>query len=412
MKRVVSVLILIILIFFIFQWGFVFLKKGHEVSYQIFVKDTVFIVDEIYEKKYNDIYDIMIESGEDRYSYILSNQYNKQKGIIEKIEYYQEDGYHCIYPVLNNQQGTYLQCIMNGMLYTETSFPNQVFIENIKRDLEGKGYTLTKSLTEDNSNTVGSSTIYKSHLLSEDIITVWNYKGIEIIKSDNFVVRNTLNFDKYENRHGYLVGKYYIIPNYLSSKVLEFSSVVLVDVETNKIDTIELNDTLSADTYVNGIIDDKIYFTDPSNLLQMEIHPSKRIARLIGNKELGGQIYRGNWQTINIYDLTKEHILFQTDIPKTITEKYSYTQLLEGIVSYYFIDSNKVYRVSKKHLDTPILLFEKNGLNNMRIVDNTIYFVIDDTLYYYDDGNGIVSVLKNNELRYNTMNRIHIYRKP
>ena len=67
--------------------------------------------------------------------------------------------------------------------------------------------------------------------------------------------------------------------------------------------------------------------------------------------------------------------------------------------------------MSKNHLDIPVLLLEKKGLNNIKVVDNTIYFVLDDTLYYYEEGIGIISVLKNNELRYNILNRIDVYRK-
>lgn len=411
MKKVISILILMLLIFFIFQWGFVFFKKGHEISYQVSVDNTIFKIEETYHKEKEDAYDILIENGEDRYSYFLSNQYNKQKKIIVKIEYYQEENYHCIYPILNNQEGTYLQCIMDNRLYTDISFPNQVFIEKVKSDLFQKGYILRKDLSDNSSNIIGGSTVYMNHLLPRDTITLWNYKGIEIIKPDNFDIRNVLNFDKYQNNHGFLVGKYYVIPNYLSSKVLEFNSVEIVNVETSKADTIELDYTLSAESYVNGIIDDKIYFTDPNNLLQIEIHPVKRNARLIGSKELGGQVYHGGWESVSIYDFTKEHIEFHEEIPKEITDRYSYSQLLEGGSGYYFIQNSGVYRISKNHLDIPVLLFEKNGLNNIKVVDNTIYFVVDDILYYYEDEVGVVSVLKNNELRYNILNRIDVYRK-
>lgn len=411
MKRVVSVLILMILIFLTFQWGFVFFKKGHEVSYQVSAGDIVFEIDEIYHKDQDDTYDILIEGQGYRYSYFLTNHYNKQKRIIEKIESYQEGDSYCIYPVLANHQGTYLQCTIQSTLYTDSSFPNQDFIAKIKSDLKEKGYVLSETISESTPTIMGGSTIYSNHLLLKDTIVLWNYKGIEIINTNFSEVRNILDFDKYENSHGYLVGKYYIVPNYFSSKVLEFSSVTLIDIEANKIDTLELNDTLSADTYINGVIDGKLYLTDPSNLLQLEIHPAKRSVRLIGNTEIGGQTYQGEWQNVNIYDFKKEHIVFQKEIPEEVTTRYSYTQLLEGDMSYYFVDANKVYRVSKNHLDIPLLLFEKSGLNNIKVVGNTIYFIIDDTLYYYGDEIGILPVLKNNELRYNTVNRIDIYRK-
>ena len=366
---------------------------------------------ELYQKDYGDTYDIMIQNGNQRYSYSIPNQYNKQKNIIQKIEYYQEGDNYCLYPVSKDGKGTYLECITNGTLYTDFSFPNQDFISRVKADLQEKGYALSNDYDFDNTTTVGDTTVYLDSLLPNDIITLWNYKGIEMIKPDHSTVRNTLGFDKYENSHGYLVGKYYVLPNYLSSKVLEFSSVTIVDIETNKIDTVELNNTLSSDTYINGVIDGKLYYTDPSNLLQIEINPTTKSARLIGSKDLGGQLYQGEWQDINIYDFVNQHLLFQEDIPEEITQRYSYDQLLEGNMNYYFYTNQQVYRVSKNHLDLPILLLKDINLNNMWVVQNTIYFVVDDTLYYYEEGGKLIPVLKNNELRYNTINRVGVYRK-
>lgn len=412
MKRIISTLILMILLFLVVQWGFVFFKKGHEVSYQVSVDDSIFEIKEIYQKEYGDTYDILIKNGVNQYSYLIVNQYNKQKQIIKGIEYYLENDSECIYPILENGTGTYLECIKDGIFYTDVSFPNQEFITKIKEDLQKKGYDTTIDIDLNETVTIGSSTVYSNSLITSDIITVWNYKGIEIIKEDNPTVIATLSFDKYENNHGYLVGKYYISPNYLSSKVLEFSSVTIVDIENGKTDKIELGNTLSSDTYINGVIDEKLYYTDPSNLLQIEINPTKKSARLIGSKELGGQSYQGEWNSVNIYDFATEHILFQEAIPNEVINQYSYQQILESNMNYYFSNnSGEVYRVSKNNLDTPILLFQRDNLNNLKVVHNTVYFVQNDTLYSFEESVGITPILKNNELRYNTVNRIDIYRK-
>mgnify|MGYP005781475465 FL=1 len=80
--------------------------------------------------------------------------------------------------------------------------------------------------------------------------------------------------------------------------------------------------------------------------------------------------------------------------------------------NYYILTKQgEVYRVSNHHLDSPILLYKQNGIHNLKVVANTIYFIIDDTLYYQDEGSNIIPVLKNNELRYNTVNRVDIYQK-
>ena len=102
-KKVISILILMILMFLAFEWGFTFFKKGHEVNYEVYFNDKKFQVDEVYEKTSTDIYDILITNDNHKYSYVIGNQYNKQKKIIKEILYYQENGIECIYPILENK---------------------------------------------------------------------------------------------------------------------------------------------------------------------------------------------------------------------------------------------------------------------------------------------------------------------
>ena len=293
------------------------------------------------------------------------------------------------------------------------TLPNQSIITNMKAFLTEKNIKIEPfNIDLETKEAVGTSSVYTKNLKEKDTITLWNYKGIEIIRSKNASVKPILNFDKYENTQGYLVGNYYIVPNYLSSKVQEFDSVTLINLENSKTDTISLGYTLSSDTYINGIVDNKLYYTDPSNLLQIEINPVKKIARLIGSNEIGGQLYNGKWQNANIYDFRENHILFEEEIVEEVKNKFDYQQIIMSNNNYYILTKQgEVYRVSNHHLDSPILLYKQNGIHNLKVVANTIYFIIDDTLYYQDEGSNIIPVLKNNELRYNTVNRVDIYQK-
>lgn len=411
MKKAISILILFILVLFIGQYLLTCFKKGHEIDYQVSFNDKVFNVHEEYSKELNNNYDIVISNNNEIFYYILPNKYNKQKKIINNFEYYEKDGVSCIYPILLDGKGSYLQCIKDNKNYSLTALNNS-FINEIKDDLKVKGYTLNKESDTNKKDVLANSTIYSNNLLENDYITLWNYKGIQIINNSKSNIRNTLNYDKYENNHGYLVDKYYIIPEYLSDKVLEFSKVTIIDIEKNEAKSINLEYTLSSNTYINGIVDNKLYYTDPSNLLQLEINPKKGSSRLIGSKSIGGQLYNGNWQDANIYDFVNKEIKF-SDVPEELAKKYNYKEIKESKTSYYFYNSNgEVYQVPKNHLDASILLFKANNLNNFQVVDDTIYYVVDDTLYYFNENSGNIPVLKNNELRYNHSNRISIYRKP
>ena len=73
---------------------------------------------------------------------------------------------------------------------------------------------------------------------------------------------------------------------------------------------------------------------------------------------------------------------------------------------YYYINSfGEVYKVLKDNTDISIYLFKVSGIHNLKVVSDTLYFVSGDTISYYNPTSGIVEVVKNNELRYNTDNR-------
>lgn len=411
MKKAISILILLILLFFAGQWALTYFKKGHEVDYQVSYNDKIFDVHEKYSKELDNKYDIIIKNDKEIYYYVLPDTYNKQKKIIKNFEYYEQDGISCIYPILLDEKGSYLQCIKDGVNYSSYAV-NSEFINKIREDLKNKGYSVDTINNTENKEALDNSTIYISNLLDNDYITLWSYKGIQIISKEKKSVQNTLSYDKYENNHGYLVDKYYIIPVYLSNKVLEFNKVNIIDIEKSEIKSVELGYTLSSNTYINGVVDNKLYYTDPSNLLQIEINPKSNNSRLIGSKDIKGQLYNGTWQDVNIYDFVNKKIKF-TSIPKEVSKKYNYVKIEGNKNSYYFYNSNgEVYQVSKDNIDVSVLLFKANNLNNFKVVDDTIYYVVGDTLYYFNENSGNIPVLKNNELRYNQLNRVDIYRKP
>ena len=165
---------------------------------------------------------------------------------------------------------------------------------------------------------------------------------------------------------------------------------------------------LSSDTYVNGVIDDKIYYTDPSNLLQVEVKPSNSNVRLIGDNSMGGQMYDGQWKDRNIYDFQSSEIKFRNNVDVGI----NYSDILDGDGSYYFYTADgKIYQVLKEYPNKPILLYQTAGLNNFNVVGNDIYYVTGQDVFDFNvmDGNRIV--MTNKDLVYNNMNRIHVYRK-
>ena len=164
---------------------------------------------------------------------------------------------------------------------------------------------------------------------------------------------------------------------------------------------------LSSDTYVNGVIDDKLYYTDPSNLLQVEVRPSNSNVRLIGDSSMGGQMYDGEWKDRNIYDFQSSEIKFRDKIDIGI----AYKDVLDGNGSYYFYtEDGRLYQVLKEYPGKAILLYRTNGLNNFNVVDNDIYYANGSEVYNFNIMTGNKLVMINNDLVYNNANRIQVYR--
>lgn len=414
MKRAISLLTLIALIFFLVQWGSGFFKDGHEIEYDITVNNQKFIINEKYEKELDDTYYLEIKHENFVFGYTVSNTFNKQKGILKNIEVYQKDNLFCIYPVFNQETESNIECSLNNKLYSYEALKTNSDVINFVSTLKQKGYKTTawEEISLE-TRTSTSSTVYKDNLLEEDIITVWNYKGLDTISKDNDKYYSLYNYDKYENTHGYLVDKYYIVPNYQNNRVFDFNELTIINIETNNKETMTLKETLHQDTYINGVVNNKLYYFDKDNLIQVEIDPNKKHERTVGDINSNAQFYNGKWETINIYDLVNNKKQFGVDYSNNSElTKYNPTKVLESGSSYYCLTNDgSFYELSKRNLNNPILLWNQSSVKDIKLKNDTVYFVIGDTLYFYKESYGIRPILKNSELNYNYNNIIDIYKK-
>ena len=405
MKRVFSFLLLLMILFLGIEFLVTMFTKEYIVNYVVMINDKKSNVKEMYQKNMDNIYDIEINIDNNNFYYLVKNNFNKQKHVIKDILYFEDNNDICIYPILKDDSGSYIECIRDNKLYIGNSFPNQNLVTRIKNEL-----TKYNNFKEDGNTTkYGNKYVYSKNVNVKDNIVLWEYKNLWLITYDDYQTISSSDFDIYDNRLGTLVDKYYVLPNYTNDKVLEFDEAKIFNVLTGKDDTIKLKYTLSSGTYVNGVINNKLYLTDPSNLLQVEVNILNKSSRLVGSVELGGLMYDGKWDSRNIYDF-KSEIKYTEDLSKI--NNYQYNELKYSKAAYYFYDNNgDVYQVLKNHPEVRILLFNANKINNFNVVDNDIYYVIGDTLYYYSASNGIVKVLIDNDLLYNSNNRISIYRK-
>ncbi len=416
MKRALSLICLLALLFFVVQWTVTHFEKKHEVNYKIVASKKEFSIYERYEKNLGDNYYLEIKQGNHKFNYTINNKFNKRKNIIDNLIFIEEDNTLCIYPKLvNDEEKLNIECSKDNKTYSYESMKNNKLvislIEKLKAEKESLPAWEIQSEEETKANT---STTYNKNILPEDYITVWNYKGLEIITNKENIYTVLSIYDKYENTHGLLVDKYYLLPLYRSNRVYDFDSLNILNLETNEQKIMTLDRTFNQDTYINGVVDNKAYYFDKDNSVQISIDPKKQDKRIVGNKDINTQYYNGKWNTVNIYDFINEKKVFKFDysVIKELTSKNP-VEVFDTLSSYYYFTTDgSFYRLSKTNLDTPILLFKQANMKEIKVIKDTIYFVVGDTLYYYHDNYGIRKIVKNQEWNYNLTNIIDIYKKP
>ncbi len=379
MKKVVKKILLLIICFIILEFIFYIFKTKHNIEYKLNIDDKNYVINEIYK---NSKYYIEIKLDNISYSYYLDNIYHKDKKIIKDIKYYEKDDLKCIYPVLDN---SYIECFYNDKLYS-----GNYFIDS----LEDFNYLDTYSTKTKN---LGYSKVYYENI-DNNYLYVYKYNGVYSINKKLEEVDMFLN-DNYNNELATIIDKYYITFNY--DDKYEYNSIFIYNVTNNRKKEIKLDKTISKNTYINGVVDNKLYIFDIDNLVQYEINPRNKKIKEVGNKKDGALYYDEFFSTLDIYEFKKDKLLFNNS-------EYSFYKK-DGNISYYLDDSNN-FIMYNSVTNKEIILFNKN-ISNISVIDNNIYFVSDNTVYSYNIKGTYVPLVSYDELRFNPLNRVFVYRK-
>lgn len=408
MRKAISLAILIICLFVIYQYGITYFKETHEIDYTLKNDPYSFQVHETFE---NGKYYFQIQAGD--YTFLLSeeNQFNKMKQVIENMEVIENVGTMCIYPVLKNDVSSSITCSVGKQMYSYESLKTSAIVTQFVQNLQAKQIQpIFVEPYQETEEKYKSVTYYPSAI--DETIGLWTYRGFSIFENDHSSSKLTLSFDRYENTLSRFVGQYYITPFYTDNKLYEFSSVDVYDTVSHSEETVSLGTTVSNQTYINGVVDGKLYLFDKNTMQQVEINPKSKTARVVASGSEDAIYYsNGDWSTRNIFDFSQQTLLFQYIDESEIKNRYFYQFIDQTEDSYYFYDGIGFYQVYKNSLDLRTLLFEQSNLKHIQVVDGYIYYVFDDTLYKYTPGMERKRILKYDELRYNAYNLYDIYRK-
>lgn len=119
----------------------------------------------------------------------------------------------------------------------------------------------------------GDITLYPKNAIDNHYFMVTNLKGVYQIDNE---VSNIQIFDRdiYERTLSSFVSNYYVTADYSENQ--RFRTFYIVDMITGKVEETKAPNYVSFDSYIQGIVDDKIYLYDRDNEKQYVINPKKK----------------------------------------------------------------------------------------------------------------------------------------
>lgn len=363
-KRVFIFLgILIIVIFIIVN---LVKEKAYEVEYSINGYNIV----ENYSDK---LYTFKISNESSSFSFLENIKYIRNHKLISDIEVITQDDETCL--IIKSDYFSY------NPLCT---------IDNEEVDYHLVSDEMKEKLNIDTSNESEEkeyNNIKINNLLDYNYL-VWNYKGFDFISKDEIKTIDVLDNDTYDIPLTKIVNNYLLIADYDSK--YSFNKFYVINLLKGNKEEFKIKYDISFDSYILGSYNKSIYLVDKKNKIEYEIVPHKKKIRIVGTENKQGTIYTSNgFEKISLAKLVSKEYTFYDD------NKYDYKIL-----------DNKLYQVIN---DDKLLVSNKEIKDIITIKKDTVLYLVDDTLYLYNNLYGEIKVMNDFEWNFNYKNNIYFY---
>lgn len=420
MKKYFPIVLIISILMLLFQVGANLLIKERTTNYSINEEDNSYLIDEsLFVEDGVSYYDFLVTDNEKNvYTFSTINNFNKQLEVIRGIKKYKENDLTCIYPVYKKNITGELACTKNGeqVGYSALMQVNDADLMSIVTKLKDSGYN-NKILDPISTNTsyLQLSTrgidYYKDNLLDDYLFLIWRYRGLYVLDKEKPYSNDYLKYDQYENTHSALVGNYYITADFKpdSKRVNE---LMIYNLTSRGKDLAVLPGLTSLSFYYNGVYEGRLYVTDPDKRAQYVIDPKSAEVKVVEDGYV--MIEKGKKQLLseNEFFASEHYFSFNVDNEEIYAKYGSDSEIYKSRNFYYFKTSNgSIYKSHVKSPDKAVLLFSFPGLVDWKMKNGDIMVVIGDTVYFYNDSNGLLPIAKSSELGYNYKNICDFTRK-
>ena len=253
---------------------------------------------------------------------------------------------------------------------------------------------------------------YQENILDNYTFLIWKYKGLYILKKDEAVVKDFLEYDQYENNLSALVGKYYVTVDYQESAAVD--EFTYYNTKEFGRGSIVLPEKTSNNYYFNGVYNNKLYMTDIDAHKQYEIEPAYEKITEIGNDTKGFMTLKDNvLVNVGANEFLEDKVYFSDYVTNDdISNKYGNVDIVRNRKFYYFkTDDGKFYRAHEDNIEKAELLFKLDNFTEWKVKNGEVLAVAGDTMYFYNDVYGLLPIAVNSELKYNHYNICDFWKK-
>jgi len=400
MKKIKKFLFISILVIIIIITINKFMHQNHNFNYELEYDKYNVLIDETYNHNNQQYYIKILVNNIEFDLKLYGKQVSKQK-IIDEVLFYDGE-YKCILPLGNKFNIVDMMCYKNDIIY------NYSQIKGLDKKLDEyasnlKEYNYNKWNKEESKiNEEQSLEIYNDSIN----IFITNYKGIYSIKKGKIDDIKLFDKDIYNQRLNAFVDKYYAVLDY--NEKYQFNKLYLINLENLTKEEIKIKQSISNNSYIQGIIDNKIYIYDTNNEQQTVIDINKKEAKALNEEKI--KYYSNNtWSDISKAKANKI-ILFDNSL--NITYK-DFKVLTKNVDNYYFYqEQDGYYNIYYSSLETPHIIkymCKVKTLQNIKIADKQVYYRNEDSIISYSEQTGYQLLIKNKELKFNDSIKFYIY---
>ncbi|MFA6753464.1 MAG: hypothetical protein WCR93_04280 [Bacilli bacterium] len=358
MKKLYTLITIIIISFLCFLF-IIYTPKNYTINYKIkeYYVEESFVNDK-------ELYKIIINYNNKKFPFLIDIDYNINRKIVKDI--YAKKNKNNICLLINISDKKYQSCYKKDVLIDYRLLTSK----NSNKEI----------IDEYNSNKIYNYNNLKFY--------IWNYKGYYYISKDKKQVIKILEKDEYDNLLSYQFKNYLITPNY--DEDYYFSELLIINNKDLEINSINLNNEISYSSLILGDFKNDVYLLDKKNILQYKINIKKNSVKIISSKDKDGIIYN---------DEKEEKMALKKIINNNLkfTKKSKYN---------YKIIENKLYL----GIDNYNILISNNEVKEIvKISDDKIYYISENSLYEYSPNKGEIKLIENKEWDFNYKNKIFIF---